>query len=176
MDAEAFLASAGQSVVAPHRVIVRLFSKDKGGPLQECPAVLQFVPDSDRLRAIDAAADILARVPGGATPDRRAVEEAHHVLTYALRDADQPARVFFKSVEQCKQFLVEDEALRLWNEYERFKVTHYPGSISVDEVKAIKEAAQTLFLDGLISRFGYWPILRALPSLAVIYGAPLRAP
>jgi len=176
MNAEAFLASAGQSVVAPHKVDLRLFSKDKGGPLPTVPAVLQFVPDSDRLRAVDAASAELAKVPGGASPARRAVEEAHHILTLAIRDASAPSKVFFASVEQCKSLLVDDEALRIWNEYERFKFTHYPGSITVEQVAEIKEAAKTLFLDALISRFGYWPTLRALPSLAVLYGVPLQEP
>lgn len=172
MNAAEFLKSR-RTKAPTHPVKVRLFSKEDGGSFADADAVLVFVPDADRLRADDDATKALVASGVPASPERRAAEETHHLLARALRCANDPALVFFDSVDACKAALLDDEALKLRNEYERFKNTHFPPSISNEEIAAIKEAAAGYFLPALLTQFGYWQILRALPSLAASYGAPL---
>lgn len=134
-------------------------------------AVLVYVSDAALHAAQDAAAAALA----GKSPtiDRRASEEAYHILCEALRAPDNRAERLFTNVTQAKAMLVGAEAVRLSNEYGRFIQVHYPDTLSKQEMAAIEEAARSHFLPDLLTRFGTLPILRALPSLAATYGAPL---
>lgn len=152
-------------------VKVRLFSKEDGGSVAEGDAVLVFLPDSDRLRMVDAAAQAVARQNVPASDGRHAAEESYHILSLALREADAPDKVFFASVEDAKALLAGSEAMRLRIEYDNFLETHFPVNVSAAEVEEIREAAKTHFLGDLMTSFGYWRLLRSLPSLARTYGA-----
>jgi len=172
MNAVQFLADRGRSVPL-HPVKVRLLDPADPSRAAEASAVLRFVPDRLRLAAEDAAAGAIAKLQGPVSPERRAAEEAYHLLVQAVRQESDPASLFFETVEQAKSMLVDSEAIRLRNEYERYKETHFPATLTQEEIKRIAEAAKTHFLSDLLTSEGYWPILRALPSLAMICGASL---
>jgi len=172
MNAIQFLTDRGRSVPL-HPVTVRLLDPADPSRTAEASAVLRFVPDRLRLAAEDAAAASISKLPTPVSPERRAAEEAYHLLVQAVRQESDPASVFFETCDQAKSMLVDAEAIRLRNEYERYKETHFPATLSPDDLKRIAEAAKNHFLSDLLISEGYWPILRALPSLAMHFGASL---
>lgn len=177
MKAIDLLASHGRAIPL-HPVTVRLLTPADPSMVAEAPAVLRFVSDRARLAAADSAAESIAKntalsVAGPPSAERRAQEEAYHLLAQAVRDKESPASVFFESVEQAKSMLVNSEALRLVNEYERYVATHFPESLTEQEARAIAEDARNFTGADLLRSRGYWQILRALPYLAVTFGASL---
>lgn len=172
MNASQLLSSLGR-VVPVHPVTVRLLDPVDPTKVAEAPAVLRFVPDRLRLAAEDAASESLAKLVSPPSSERRAAEEAYHFLVQAIRQSDAPASLFFDTVDQCKSMLIDSEALRLRNEYERYKVSNFPESFTKEEAQKIADDARNFTLADLLRSHGYWQILRALPSLAVIFGASL---
>lgn len=159
-----------------HTVTVRLTGKDDKGAdcVSDADAVLVFVTDLAAHKAQDAATAALGGKP--ASIDRASAEQAYYLLAEALRASSEArAERFFASAEEAKALLVDKEAVRLMNEYRRFVEVHYPDTLSESDFKAIQEAAKDHFLSDLLTSFGTLPILRALPSLAMAYGAPLTA-
>jgi hypothetical protein len=172
MDAKKFLSDRSRSVPL-HPVTVRLVDPADPARLAEAQAVLRFVPERLRLRAEDDAADSLAKLKTAATTERRAAEEAYHFLVQAVRQADAPGSNFFETVDEAKSMLVLDEALRLKSEYERYKSVNFPEILSDEEARKIAEDAKNFCVADLLRSYGFWPILRALPFLAVQSGASL---
>ena len=127
------------------------------------------------LAALDKAAESLSALKSAASDNRRIAEEAYHLLVEAVRQESAPAAPFFETVVQAKSMLLETEAVRLLAEYQRYTDAHFPASLSDEEIGKLAEAARGHFLPDLLTSYGYWPILRALPSLAAIFGAPLTA-
>lgn len=171
MNAAELLSSMGRNIPL-HPVAVRLVDPADPARVGEVPAVLRFVPDRARLAALDSAAESIAKL-NHPTAERRVAEEAYHLLVQAVRQSDAPARVFFESVEQAKSMLVDAEAIRLRAEYERYQETHFPPFFSDEEARKLAEEARNFTLPDLLRSRGYWPILRALPFLAVTFGASL---
>lgn len=171
MDAKAFLASQGKSIPL-HPVTIRLVDPADPSKVADASAVLRFVPEPARLRAIDAAAESLAKIKNPSS-ERRAEEEVYHFLVQAVRQTDAPTVNLFDTVDQCKSMVIASEAQRIHQEYERYVETHFPQTLTQEEIKQIAEDAKQYFFDDLLRRYGYWRILRALPSLAVIFGASL---
>src|SRR5690242_5351286 len=117
MKASELLASRGRSV-AVHPVTVRLLDPNDSSRVAEVGAVLRFVPDRLRIAADDRAAESLAKLKTPPTAERVAVERAYHLLVEAVRQESAPAMPFFDSVIEAQSMLVDDEAMRLRNEYE----------------------------------------------------------
>lgn len=172
MNAAEFLASRGRSIPT-HPVTVRLLDPSDPTKLADAPAVFRLVPERLRLAALDKAAESLAALKSPASDNRRIAEEAYHLLVEAVRQESAPAAPFFETVVQAKSMLLESEAVRLLSEYQRYTDTHFPASLSEAEIAELSEAARGHFLSDLLTSYGYWRILRALPSLAVISGASL---
>ena len=172
MNAADFLAKGGNAIPV-HPVTVTLVDPKNPSLRIDAAAVLRFVPDRLRLAATDTATETLSRLKAPPSDERRATEEAYHLLVEAVRQESDPAQIFFQSVDQAKSMLLDVEALRLRNEYERYKDTHFPQQLSPEQVKEIAEATKNHFFGDLVRHYGYWPILRALPSLAVSSGASL---
>lgn len=171
MNAASFLASQGRSIPL-HPVTIRLVDPADPSRVADAPAVLRFVPERLRLAADDAAAESLAKLKDP-TPDRRAAEEAHHFLLQAVKQADSPAANFFESVEQVRSMLIDAEALRLRAEYQRYKESNFPETLTEAEAQRIAKDARNFSLSDLLRSYGYWQILRVLPSLAIAFGASL---
>lgn len=171
MNALEFLQSRGRPAPS-HRVAIRLCGKDRNGNevMADAEAVMVLVSDDARLRCTEEAAAALAKAGKAPTDERLRTEETYHVLCRALRDADQSSKPFFETVLQAQSLLVAVEAVRIMREYQGFVDEHYPEVISVDEMQAMEDDARALFFGDLISKYGYWPIRRALPSLAATLG------
>lgn len=174
MNAIEFLTSRGRAVPL-HPVTVHLIDPQDPGRVADASAVLRFVPERLRLAAEDAAAESLAKSKTVPTPDRRASEEAYHFLVQAVRQESSPSVLFFDTVEQAKSMLVDSEALRLRNEYERYKTTHFPATLTDEEAQRIAEDARNFTVADLLRSYGYWRTLSALPFLAVTFGASLTS-
>jgi hypothetical protein len=174
MNAVQFLADRGRSVPL-HPVTIHLLDPADPSRVAEAPAVLRFVPERNRIAAGDHAAESLAKMKTPPSTERRDAETAYHFLVEAVRQDGAPSAVFFESVEQAKSMLVDSEAMRLVNEYERYKATHFPDSLSQEAAKKIAEDARNFCLSDLLKSYGYWPILRVLPSLAIACGASLTS-
>ena len=174
MNAAEFLASRGRTI-STHPVTVRLLDPSDPTKMADAPAVFRLVPERLRLAALDKAAESLSALKSAASDNRRIAEEAYHLLVEAVRQESAPAAPFFETVVQAKSMLLETEAVRLLAEYQRYTDAHFPASLSDEEIGKLAEAARGHFLPDLLTSYGYWPILRALPSLAAIFGAPLTA-
>lgn len=172
MNAKELLAQHGR-VLPLHPVEVHLLDPADPSRTAKVPAVLRFVPDRLRFAAEDSAAEVLGKLPIKPTDERRAAEEAYHFLTQALRQESEPAKLFFDTVDLAKSMLLDSEALRLRNEYERYKATHFPDALTEEAAKKIAEDARNFTVAALLQSYGYWQTLRALPYLAVTFGASL---
>lgn len=170
MKASDFFAQRGKPAPS-HPVKVRLV--DISGESQrfvEAEARMRFVPDRLHAEALDDAAAFLAKARTPPTDESRRSREQAHLLHTVLRDAAAPIEPFFDSPDQCATMLVPDERIRLLAEYQHWQQTHFPDSVAVEEFKAMVEDAETFTLPALLSKYGYWPIRRALTSLALAFG------
>jgi hypothetical protein len=171
MNAAAFLASQGRAIPT-HPFTIRILAADLV-TMAEAPVLLRLVSDRARLAAEDAAAESLAKLKTPPSDNRRDAEYAYYLLVEAVRDPQSPALIFFESVDQAKLMLVDEEAIRVRAEYERYKSTTFPAKLTDEEARQIAKDAENFSVNTLLQSYGYWQILRALPSLAVICGASL---
>ncbi len=172
MDFKEIFQSRGRSLPT-HPVDVRIVDPTDRSRIADAPAVFRFVSDRDRLDAVDAAAETLAKLKLPPTQERREAEEAYHFLFRALRDPVAPARPFFATALEAQTHLSSEEAIRLRNEYERFTATHAPRFYTPEQIAEVRKDAETFSVAALLKQHGYWKVLRQLPSMAVEAGASL---
>lgn len=140
--------------------------------LVDCNAVLAFVDESKRDKAIDAAEAVLRRAyPDGSAPaEKRRNEVAYQVLLYALRDADQHRTQFAASVDELRAALVQPVATRLYTEYIEFVDEEFPDEVTPEQLEEMAKEAEKNSFGDLLTSYGYLTIRRALPSLAARFG------
>jgi len=172
VNAAEFIKTQGQAKPL-HPIKVRIVDPENSSVLAEMPAVLRFVPDRLALAALDAANKELAGLGAPPTAERRAAEEAFHLVALALRQEADPSQPLFNSALQAKSMLVRDEAVRVRDEYQRYVDTYFPPAFSDEEARRLAADAKAFFFSDLLTRYGYWRILQALPFLALAYGASL---
>jgi len=112
--------------------------------LVDCNAVLAFVDEQKRDRAIDAAEAALRRAyPDGSAPaEKRRNEVAYQVLIYALRDADEHRAQFAAGVDELRSALVQPVATRLYTEYIEFVDGEFPLVPKEEDMKEMVEEAR----------------------------------
>jgi len=112
--------------------------------LVDCNAVLAFVDEQKRDKAIDAAEVALRRAyPDGSAPaEKRRNEVAYQVLLYALRDADEHRAQFAASVDELRAALVQPVATRLYTEYIEFVDEEFAATPTKEQFAELVEDAR----------------------------------
>jgi hypothetical protein len=174
MNISEILKSQGRTLPT-HPITVRVHDPVNPLIVADAPACLRFVPDRIALEAGDAAAVVLSKLKIQPSPERRAAEEAYYFLAQAIRNATAPETPLFASAIEVQSHLCDGEAMRLRNEYQRFADTHAPQTMTAEQIAEVRRDAETFSLRDLLSRHGYWNVLRPLPFLAIEYGVSLTA-
>lgn len=154
-----------------HPVDMTLVSDD-GKVAGKAPAVFRLLTDKLMAEAGGDAEQELAHLK---TPLNTEITAAYHhssVLFMALRDKDSPLEPFFESAAACRERLLPSERIRLMGEYQMWREKEYPDVVDVDTFRQMVEDAKGFSFGVLLSKFGYWPIRRALPSLVSAFGPP----
>lgn len=164
--AEAFLQGRGKPAPSHPVKILLVHSGGVEQQVQEVEAVFRLVPDRLYAEAIEDAAASARKMKEPPTDEVRRALEQSHLLHAILRDKDAPATPFFDGPDEARALLLPDSRVELIGEYQRWKESVLPTHLTPEEFKAFEEDAKALFLPALLSKYGYWPTLWALASLA----------
>lgn len=175
MDLADFLSTASRAVPAPTRTVkFKLIGSgsDSTRVIVDATAELAFLDDAERLEALRAAADYVKKTYKGEEPvmSRRYDEEMYFILRRALRRTDDISEPIARTELELRNALVLPEALRLWDEYQRFVREEFPPDYSEEETRELVEEAKKKSLIALLSERGSGPIRAAWASLVVASG------
>jgi hypothetical protein len=111
--------------------------------VKQVTAVLAFVDEAKRDRAIDAAEAACRRVyqDGSAPPEKRRNELAYQLLLYALRDADEPRAQFASTIDELRSALVQPVATDLYDQYVQFLAEEFPAAPTKEQFDELVEDA-----------------------------------